>query len=251
MSAFDVVAWLVHIVTLVWAWPWLSDRSRVRRPLFWLSCVLPIISWCWLIPEGLSTRRGQRAKVRRQVQEARRAEAVKFLRDQLSNGTPLEQDNARQLLAMWGESETAPPVDENAPVIVRTSDPGDVRSVGNWLVVGGLQRAHLEPPSLELYDRGCRCPACVQLAESPPMRREPTFADAVEKMRREIVAGLGFPPAQLVGPEDCPDCDIDEIVGRNGSGQVCVTYLTGRTCRAHGNGNLSVTVSSPRRRFRH
>lgn len=114
MTLFDVVAWLVHIAAVAWAWPWLSDKARVGRPLFWLSCMLPIISWCWLVPQGLNTRHRIEAEYRRQQRAARRRAAVPFLRQQLIDGTVLEQENARQVLEMWGAPEVEPPPGQSA-----------------------------------------------------------------------------------------------------------------------------------------
>lgn len=219
MTIFDVVAWLVHIAAVAWAWPWLTDKSRVRRPLFWLSCLLPIISWCWLVPEGLNARHRVEVEHRRETRVARRRAAVPFLQQQLIDGTLVEQENARQILQMW----RAPEVPMHRPAA----------EVQPWLVVGGTPRAHLEPPSLKLYEAGCRCPACVSLARDvSTARAEGGYALALDQVHRQIAGSLSIPPSLLA--DNCPRCDVEEIHQMNGAGQVCVTQVIGQRCSAHG-----------------
>lgn len=223
---------LVHLILAVWAWPWFSRRDKLWILLL-LGLFAPIISWPVLAPLGVIgwsdlwvDRREQRLELERQC----RQEAVCFLRDQLVNGTPVEQENAREVLAMWSVPEIAPPAEE-APLLLHTDRPQDVRREGDWLVVGGLPRAHVDPPTLERYDGGCRCPGCthlyreVQKARRANARQDPDgFALAIASVQRQICAGLSLPPAVLAPHEECPDCEWEVIQQMNGRGEVCVTH---------------------------
>lgn len=244
MSVFDVVAWMMHALAVWWAWPWL----RSGKPSKWLvalSCALPIIAWCWLIPEGFEARSRQEMELRRQVRAAERRKAIAFLREQLASGTPVEQMNAREVLALWNVPEVAPvrSAASTDPLILHTSRPESVQQPGPWLVVGGTARAHVDPPSLQRYAAGCRCPACVGLWNDVNQARRGggnaqemwVFQDAIAQANERIMAGLSIPRVSHESSMmDCPDCDVQEVHQMNGRGDICVTHVVGRTCSAHG-----------------
>lgn len=231
---------LAHLLLVVWAWPWFDRQDKI-----WLLALIglfaPILSWPLLAPLGVigwSEHVVDRRERRLELELQRREEAVRFLRDQLVNGTPVEQANAREILAMWSVPEAEPPREE-APILLYTDRPQDVRREGDWLVVGGLPRAHVDPPTLESYYRGCRCPACVHVHDEVVLARGEHecqnvggFALAIASAEGRVRASLGIPPSLplpvppvTLGPEDdCPDCEWETVVQRNGIGQVVATH---------------------------
>lgn len=234
---------IVHLLLVAAALKWYADRDKVWVLLL-IGLFAPLISWPVLGYQAAVLARDfvqDRHSTKHAEQASRRAEAVTFLRHQLQSGTPVEQENARQILAMWQVPEVEPPADDVAPAVIRTSKPEQVRQVGPWLVVGGIARAHVEPPSLDLYARGCRCPACRSLIRNMEDAREANrrratngFAQAVEAVRRQMQVSTPVPPELLVRPEDCMGCDQVEVYQRNAAGQIVVVQrLVERPCPAH------------------
>lgn len=223
---------LAHLLAVAWAWPWFDRRNKLWL-LALIGLFIPLLSWPLLAPLGVigwSDHVAQRRDRRPELDLQRREEAIRFLRGQLAHGTPVEQANAREILAMWSVPEVEPPREE-APLLLQTERPQDVRREGDWLVVGGLPRAHVEPPSLERYAHGCRCSGCVHVhdavvkARRANEQRDPDgFALAIASVQRQICAGLSLPPAVLAPHEECPDCEWEVIQQMNGRGAVCVTH---------------------------
>lgn len=223
---------VAHALLVACAWPWYSKREKLWV-LVLIGLFVPLISWPLLAAQSVLAH-DDRLKARQAERESQevlgRAKAVRFLRQQLADGTPVERENARQILAMWSVPEVAAPAEE-APLLLHTDRPQDVRREGDWLVVGGLPRAHVDPPTLERYDGGCRCPGCthlyreVQKARRANARQDPDgFALAIASVQQQICAALSIPPAVLLPPEECPDCEWEVIEQRNGRGEVCVSY---------------------------
>lgn len=127
MNQLVALACIISIVA--YGWPSAQDGLQ-RLALVLIATFFPIVGWVIIV------RRGHRARIRRAAARAldtrvrrsrERREALEFQRHMLTHGTPVEQENARTLLADYQAEQPSPLLAHlGAPVIV-VNDERDFR----------------------------------------------------------------------------------------------------------------------------
>jgi len=175
----NVIAWLMHLALLVWCWPlirfwWSGDASLEwqggdtygkppvphgrRRWAVVASLLLPIVSWCWLVPVRVSHgwRVAELESIRlRHQQTAERNRDIAFWREQAATGDLLAATVAVELLDMWG----VPPAER------RHRAPALEVDESTWQLYAARPRAL---PGAHPYSGRCPCRNCGRVRRSSP-----------------------------------------------------------------------------------
>jgi hypothetical protein len=119
----NAVSWLVHVGVLVWCWPllrsWFGSHTGRAVALAVASVLLPILAWCWLVPEMLAFRRREHEVRQAEMLARRRAERERdlaFWSEQVRTGDLNSARLGLELLALWDvELDAVAPVLRTQP----------------------------------------------------------------------------------------------------------------------------------------